>query len=250
MAKEKYFFLFFLLLMPLVFSQSAYPKIEYFINDYTGLLAYEEIAAIEPTLKEIYDSGAAEYAVVIIDSLNGSDIEGYSYKVAEGNIGDAAKNNGLLLLIAVQDRQYRFEVGRGLEPMLPDIVMGRIGRNYIEPYFKEGNYAAGIREASIAVKDILFNNTDTEYYKNSQPESGLAIGIVIFLVAWSVAILILIVASKNTVPSKRRKEEDYLTAAWLLSTMMKGGKGGFGGSGGFGGFGGGSFGGGGAGGRW
>ena len=71
----KKIFLIFLLLLPFVFSQ----KIEYFINDYTNTLTYDEIAEIEPIIKEIYDSGKAEYAIVIVNSTDGEDIEGYSY---------------------------------------------------------------------------------------------------------------------------------------------------------------------------
>lgn len=253
----KKYFLFVLLLFCISFV-SAIPvedaKIEYFINDYAGLLTEQQILDIQPILKEVYDSGAAEYAVVIVDNLNGEDIEGYSYKVAEGNLGITEANNGLLLLISVEDRAYRFEVGRGLEPIIPDIVAGRIGRNYIIPNFQEGDYALGIKDASLAVRDTLFNNTDTIYYQRAH-DDGEARAWIIFIIVIIVAITIIIIASKNTVPAKRRKSDDYFTAAWILSSMFKGGKGGSGGgfsggSGGFGGFGGGSFGGGGAGGHW
>ncbi|MCM2325687.1 MAG: TPM domain-containing protein [Candidatus Woesearchaeota archaeon] len=239
--------LIFLLLLPLVHSQ----QIEYFINDYSGLLTDEQIAEIEPVLKEIYDSKKAEYAVVIVDTLDGEDIEGYAYKLAEGNLGDKEKNNGLLLLIALDDRQYRFEVGRGLEPELPDMVVSRIGRYYIEPSFKEGNYAKGIYDASDVIRQILLNGTSPQELENDKGAESRAW--MIFIIVIIVAILIFSLASKNTRPVKGRKDDDYFTAAWILSQMLKGGKGGsggFSGGGSFGGFGGGSFGGGGAGGRW
>ncbi|MFH2021431.1 MAG: TPM domain-containing protein [archaeon] len=236
----------------IIFLTAATPEAKYFLNDYTGAVNSEDATQIESILKEIYDSGTAEYAIVIVDSLNGSDIEGYSYKLAEGNLGDASKNNGLLLLVALQDRQYRFEVGRGIEDVLPDIIMARIGRKYIEPNFKAGDYGIGIIEASTAVRDILANNTESRYYEDPRPD-GLATGITIFIILVIIAILIIVAASKGKTPKRLRKNEDYFTAAWLISQMMKGGKGGSGGGfggGGFGGFGGGSFGGGGAGGRW
>ncbi len=242
----KKFLLLFLLVLPFAFSQ----QIEYFVNDYTNTLAFEEIAEIEPILKEIYDSGQAEYVIVIVNSTNGEDIEGYSYRLAEGNLGDKEKNNGLLLLIALNDRNYRFEVGRGLEPVLPDIIVSRIGRYYIEPNFRNGEYALGIEEASLAIKQILLNNTVPQELKNDNAETRAWI---IFVIIILVAIIIFSIASKNTRPAKGRKSDDYFTAAWILSQMMKGGKGGsggFGGGGSFGGFGGGSFGGGGSSGRW
>lgn len=241
---KKYILLFFLLL-PFAFPQ----QIEYFVNDYANLLTYEEIAEIEPVLKEIYDSGVAEYVVVIVNSTNGEDIEGYSYKLAEGNLGDKEKNKGLLLLIALNDRNYRFEVGRGLEPIVPDIIASRIGRYYLETNFKNGDYAKGIMESSLAIKQILLNNTVPQELNDDRAESRAWI---IFLIVIIVAIIIIFAASKNTKPVKGRKSDDYFTAAWILSQMMKGGKGGggFSGGGSFGGFGGGSFGGGGSSGRW
>jgi uncharacterized protein len=243
----KKLFLLFLLLLPLVHSQ----QIEYFINDYSDLLTAEQITEIEPILKEIYDSGKAEYAIVIVDTLGGEDIEGYSYKLAEGNLGDIEKNNGLLLLIALDDRQYRFEVGRGLEPELPDMIVSRIGRYYIEPSFKGGDYAKGIYDASDVIRQILLNGTSPQKVKDDQDAESRAW--IIFIIVMIVAMIIFSLASKNTHPIKSRNEDDYFTAAWILSQMLKGGKGGsggFSGGGNFGGFGGGSFGGGGSGGRW
>jgi uncharacterized protein len=243
-----------LVVLLLSFAYAQQPKIEYFINDYANLLTGEQKTSIEPILKEIYDSGKAEYAIVIVNSLNGEDIEGYSYKLAEGKLGNKEKNNGLLLLIAVQDRQYRFEVGRGLEPELPDITMGRIGRNYLEPNFKQGDYATGITEASLAISDILLNRTDSnsfgfEYTNEIRVDEVIATFIIV-LIIFLFIVFIIVKSSKN------RKNGDYFFAGWILGELMKGGKGGFGGSGGFsggggfGGFGGGSFGGGGAGGHW
>ncbi|MEK6916680.1 MAG: TPM domain-containing protein, partial [Nanoarchaeota archaeon] len=185
-----------LIFVILLISAKAY-QITYFINDYSGLLSEAEIAEIEPILKEIYDSGTAEYAIVIIDSLEGQDIEGYAYKLAEGNLGDTEKNNGLLLLIALNDRKYRFEVGRGLEPVLPDIIVGRLGRKYIGPNFKIGEYGKGILEASIAIKDILSNNTDSPYYEDKKPDS-LSTGMIIFLILFFVFFFLIIFISSST----------------------------------------------------
>jgi uncharacterized protein len=233
------------------FTYAQQPKIEYFVNDYANLLTSEQKAEIEPILKEIYDSGKAEYAIVIINTLNGEDIEGYSYKLAEGNLGNKEKNNGLLLLIAVQDRKYRFEVGRGLEPELPDIIMGRIGRNYLEPNFKQGNYANGITEASLAISDILLNRTDPNSFEfNYANEIRMDDYIPTFVIALVIFIFFIFLITRS---SKNRKDGDYFFAGWILGEMMKGGKGGsggFSGGGGFGGFGGGSFGGGGSSGGW
>jgi len=152
----------------------------------------------------------------------------------------------------MNDRQYRFEVGRGLEPVLPDIIMGRIGRNYLEPYFKQGQYSQGIKEASLAIRDTLAEKIESEYYVSAEPKYDFTPFLILFIF-WVLFIIILVVSLKNQPKKKgkKRKDSDFFTAAWLLSSMMRGsgGRGGFSG-GGFGGFGGGSFGGGGASGGW
>jgi len=135
------------------FSMSAVSEkpedisLDYFIKDYVGVLTESQKQLISRQLKEIYDSGKAEAAVVIINSLEGLPIEKFAIDVAQGKLGDATRNNGLLLLISIDDRKYRFEVGRGLEPIFNDAKVGRIGRTYLQPNFWEGDYFKGIYAA-------------------------------------------------------------------------------------------------------
>jgi len=158
----------FVFLILLTSVASAQYGIEGFVNDYADVLTQEQELEIKNILEEMYDSGVAEYAIVTIPSLEGKDITGFAYELAEGNLGDEKKNNGMLLLIAVEDRRYRFEIGRGLEPVIPDIIAGRIGREYIVPNFKEENYYLGIKEASLAVRAVLFENVESEYYVDEE----------------------------------------------------------------------------------
>ena len=158
----------FVFLILLTSVASAQYGIKGFVNDYADVLTQEQELEIKNILEEMYDSGVAEYAIVTIPSLEGKDITGFAYELAEGNLGDEKKNNGMLLLIAVEDRRYRFEIGRGLEPVIPDIIAGRIGREYIVPNFKEENYYLGIKEASLAVRAVLFENVESEYYVDEE----------------------------------------------------------------------------------
>jgi len=229
-----------LLILPVVFAQ-----INTFVNDYADILTDSEEAQISSVLRDIYDKNSAQFAIVIINSTKGLDITDVAFDLANGHLG-TDDDNGLLLLVSIQDRQYVFQSGRGIEYILPDITLARIGRNYLEPRFKDGNYAEGLLDASYAIQDILIEEKPFD----KRPD-GLSTGITIFIILMIIAIMIIIAASKNSRPVYR-KQDDYFTAAWILSQMMKGGKGGFSGgsSGGFGGFGKGSFGGGGARGRW
>ncbi|OYW84624.1 hypothetical protein B7Z17_03795, partial [Candidatus Saccharibacteria bacterium 32-49-10] len=99
-------------------------------------------------------------------------LEGYAIKVArEWGIGEETKDNGVLLLIAKDDRQLRIEVGRGLEGDLTDAEAGRIVRNTLAPAFRAGNYVAGIEAA---VRNVTAQVEDTPELDTSagQPDSS------------------------------------------------------------------------------
>ena len=234
------------------------------VNDYANVISPDYRAKVEAISYSMLDAGVAEYAVVTIDSLNGTDIESYSYNLANNKLGSKDKNNGLLLLVAIDDHKYRFEVGRGLEPILNDAKVGRIGRNYLVQNFRNSDYGKGIYEASMAVQSILMNDSNSSYYvRDSKTSSSdnIALAVIFalfFAIATAMIICILIINSrKRSVIKKtknKKKDDDFFIAAVLASIMFRGGGGfgggGFGGgsSGGFGG--GGSFGGGGAGSGW
>src|SRR5919204_445159 len=81
----------------------------------------------------------------IFPSLEGESLEDFSIKLAERwRAGQKGLNNGVILVVFARDRKLRFEVGYGLEPVVPDIVAGQIIRDVIAPRFREGNYAAGL----------------------------------------------------------------------------------------------------------
>lgn len=233
-------------------------KIEGFVNDYANIISPEHKTKIEGILKDLYDAKVAEFSIVTIESLDGQDIESYALNLAQGKLGDKEKNNGLLLLVAVKDRKYRFEVGRGLEPILNDARVGRIGRNYLVENFRKEEYGKGVYEASLAVKTTLLGETDSRYYvdeKIPQEQIKSAMHVLIFLI-FLVLIVILIVSIRISRYKKHiKKKGDYFDAALMAAWLFGGrGRGGFGGGGfsrgGFGGFGGGGFGGGGASGGW
>lgn len=246
----------FLVLIFLPFVQSAENiQIKGFVNDYANIISPDYKSKIEGALTQLYDSKAAEFSIVTIESLEGKDIESYALSLAQGKLGDKEKNNGLLLLVAVKDRKYRFEVGRGLEPILNDARIGRIGRTLLVENFKNEDYGKGIYEASLAVKTTLLDEKDSEYYVNDQDyqvQIGPIILIIFFLIFWIVIISLIVSIKRDRYKKDKQRTDDYfgaaLMAAWLFGGR-RGGSGGFGG-GGFGGFGGGGFGGGGASGGW
>jgi uncharacterized protein len=237
-----------------LFSLTADAAIEIkgFVNDYAEVIPLEYETKISAVLQRLYNSKEAEFAVVTIDSLEGQDIESYSLNLAQGKLGDKEKNNGLLLLIAIEDRDYRFEVGRGIEPIFNDAKIGRIGRDYLVENFRKGDYGEGIYQASLAINNELLgeNNTlvpvtNTSTRVQSRGLSGIFSFFIFFMVISS------IIGSIGG--SKHHRKNRYFNAALMAGLLMGGrGRGGMGGlgGGGLGGFGGGGFGGGGASGGW
>ena len=125
-----------------------YPTPSGFINDYAELLTSEEQQTLEATLNQFKQESGTEIAVMTIPSLEGDPIEDYAVRLfEEWGIGDKEKDNGLLLLIAKDDRAVRIEVGYGLEGTINDAKAGRIIREIIAPRFQQEQYADGITAA-------------------------------------------------------------------------------------------------------
>ncbi|MBU0628544.1 MAG: TPM domain-containing protein [Nanoarchaeota archaeon] len=246
--------LIFLLAMPLVLAQEV--KIDGFINDYADIITPDQKPKIESVLNALYNDKIAEFSVVTINSLEGQDIDSYALNLAQGKLGDKEKNNGLLLVVSVQDQKYKFEVGRGIEPILNDAKIGRVGRNYIVENFRNEEYGKGIYESVIAVDGILRGQAEPEIIAQ-EPSKSEIITFLIFISAiffFSFVLPIILVAKAYRNRKDKNKFFDAALIAALLFSNRGRGRGGFGGGGfgggGFGGFGGGGFGGGGAGGGW
>ena len=137
----KLFFVFFLLFF--CFSAQAYYSLEPqgHVNDYANLLSSNERESLEAKLASFQNETSTELAVVIIDSLQEDTIDGFAVELFEDwGIGSQENDNGILLLIALEERKLRIEVGYGLEGASTDIQSGQIIRNTLTPAFKEESY--------------------------------------------------------------------------------------------------------------
>lgn len=138
----------------------AAPTKDMMVTDNAGMLTSEQESEIEDTLYDINQQTGIEFAVYTIESLDGQDIETKANDLfRELGLGDFEKNNGLLLLIALNDRKFRLEVGYGLEGTIPDTKAAEI-INTMTPYFKENNYADGIKVAVANTVSTLNNSGD------------------------------------------------------------------------------------------
>jgi len=117
------------------------------VHDEAHILKSETIESLEKELKVYEDSTSNQIAVLIVPSLDGEVLEEYSLHVAEKwKLGQKDKDNGVLLLIAVDDHKMRIEVGQGLEGALTDAQSNRIIRNEIAPSFRRGDFDAGVTD--------------------------------------------------------------------------------------------------------
>jgi len=245
-----------LLIMVLVLAFPVYSleKLSYWVNDEANVISPEYEAKIVSEIEELNKNTSVQLAVATVNNLSGKPIEDYSLNLAHNVLGDEKKDNGILILVAVDDREWRIEVGYGLEPYINDALAGRIGRELMVPYFQQGNYSEGILQAVVAIKNILEGKEGYELTPGGQANLNYLVPLI-----WTIFILLIfvipaIVRYRQWKKKKTKKEDDVFNAA-MFAAILFGGRGHGGGiaggsSGGFGGFGGGGFGGAGAGGHF
>lgn len=142
------FLVFSIVVAPLALAYSSPGKATAFVNDYTNTLSSNQITSLNNRLESFKQETSNEIAVAIISSLEDETIETYAIKLFEDwQIGEASKDNGVLLLIALNDRRMRIEVGYGLEGALPDAYSYQIVNKTLKPAFQTEQYYEGIDQA-------------------------------------------------------------------------------------------------------
>lgn len=221
------------------------------VNDYAGMLSASDADALEDRLVQYEKKTSTQIAVVIITTLDGADRAQYATElIHEWGIGQKDKDNGVLLLIAKEDRSMFLGTGRGVEGALPDAICKRITEYTIKPQFKTGNYAAGINAGIDDIQAALKGE-----FKNDEPQTGQPGKFRISWIIIAIIIVIILFSFFGGGDNSRTYSSGGSSIPWfLLGALTSGGRssGGdsWGGGGGFGGFGGGDSGGGGAGSNW
>lgn len=228
-----------------------------YVNDYTNTLNQSSKDFLVSVGKEVEAKTGAQAVVVVINSLEGYNIQSYAYELfRQWGIGSREENNGLLILIAIQDRKWKVEVGIGLEGAITDISSARVMEEYAVPYFKENNYDEGIKRAYSVYADSIAKEYGVSLEKNIEEinidnDDGDLSGAIFLLIIMFLTLIDLIFNRGRLLRFFLR-----LIASNPRGRGPRGGRGGFGGSGysggssGFGGFGGGKSGGGGSTGGW
>jgi|ETN07SMinimDraft_1059922.scaffolds.fasta_scaffold79989_1 uncharacterized protein len=166
----------FALLLPLTLVASvnaapSFPELTGRVVDRASLLPRDVETRLEAILKKHEDMSSNQVVVVTIHSLEGRTIEEYGYQLGRHwGIGQADKDNGVLLIIAKNDRKMRIEVGYGLEGSLTDAIASNIIQAVIRPEFKKGRFSQGIQNG---VESILLAIAGTYEPKSVSNEDGI-----------------------------------------------------------------------------
>ncbi len=132
------------------------PTLRERVTDLAGVLTAAQKAALDSKLRDLESTDSTQVAVLIIPSLEGESLEGYSLRVAEAwKIGQKGRDNGVILLVSMKERKIRIEVGYGLESILTDALSSRIIRNQISPRFKQGDFYGGIDAGVTAITQVV-----------------------------------------------------------------------------------------------
>jgi len=167
------------------------PTIFLYVNDLTepGALLYDEYAAIEGICYEVDLRTSAEIAVLIVNTTLPLGIDTYAVEAFEVNgIGKEGLDNGVLILVSTDERQWRVEVGYGLEGILNDGKVGTIGRATLTPSLGADDVYGGIRDATLAIGQEIVDNYDPGADPYGEPQlfvvdwGAVAIAVGVFLV--------------------------------------------------------------------
>jgi uncharacterized protein len=238
------------------------------VLDQAGVLRPEQVVDISSKAQALYSGSGRTFFVAIVTSLDGATVEDYGGGLLRAwKVGDAKKDDGVILLVAPTERKVRIETGYGAEGFLPDILAGRIIRDTIVPRFKAGDMGGGvvagadqiIRQMSLPLDEQQANVAAAE---RQQSRAGAEVGfipVIVIVIIFFVTVGSIARGFRGNRYRSRRGGIDPWIVLWGLNEISRasrghsswggGGWGGGGFGGGFGGFGG-SGGGGGASGSW
>jgi uncharacterized protein len=148
-----------------VYGALTFPKLTGRVVDEAGILSSGAKIKIESLLKSAENNSSNQVVVVTLKSLQGNDIADYGYQLGRyWGIGQKKLNNGVLLIVAPNERKVRIEVGYGLEGKLTDAISSVIINSDILPYFRRGDYDSGVINGVKAILSVLKGT----YKKNSK----------------------------------------------------------------------------------
>ncbi len=201
------------LIISLSFSSLAInipePTNDFFVNDFAGVISEEDEQKIMKIGADLYSQTSAQIIVVTVNSLDGNEVNDYALELGrEWGVGSRETNNGVVLLLSVNDREVTIQVGYGLEGCLTDAGTGRILDDYAIPYLSNNDFSTGLLEAYKAIvgdvcteygvelnPDYQITYDDYDYhYSNDLSDADDFGSIMIFATALVLVLLILFIS--------------------------------------------------------
>ncbi len=163
-----------------------------FVNDFAGILSAEQKQQLEEKLSGFENSAGSEISIAIIKSLDGDTVENFAVKLFEDwEIGKKGQDNGALILVAIEDREMRIEVGYGLEGVLTDAQSYWIVNNEMTPAFRDNDFYGGLNAAVDKIISTIGGEIIPE--ENPAPKANInyfnVFAFIIFIFVWLGSIL-------------------------------------------------------------
>lgn len=171
------------------------PKLQGYVNDYANMISPSAKTELQKELRSFEETDSTQIVILTIPSLGGEVMEEFSIRVAEAwKIGQKGKDNGIIFIVAKQERKMRIEVGRGLEGRLTDLMAGRIVDLVVKPRFKredfDGGFVAGVSSLIDATRGefkVDVTQRPARQEKSSQLLTFLIFGGIILLILGSMS---------------------------------------------------------------
>ena len=205
------------LILSILLSVSAFainlpePTSNFFVNDFADVIDDEVEDELQAIGASLYSETTAQVVVVTVDSLDGYDVSEYALELGrEWGVGSEDADNGVVLLLSVNDRQVTIQVGYGLEGCLSDGKTGGILDTYAIPYLKDDNFSLGLENAYKAIANVVcveygieLDNLNVEDYKYNydifdEDDASNEELILIFIIIFTAISLISFIISKTT----------------------------------------------------
>lgn len=190
-------------------SQFVVPTYQWYVTDYANVLSSEEKLQLTEKITALQDQTSAEIAVLFVPTINNDEIAFAATQVGQDRgVGKAKEDNGMVILIATEDRQWFIAVWYGLEWTIPDAIAKRIGEKNFPDYFRAGDYAGWV---SVALDDIsgyiLADPSIVSEYTNDKSVEGDDV--------WWMSILITIIFLLVVWLPKEKKSSSKLIKTWV-----------------------------------
>jgi uncharacterized protein len=179
------------LLSPISAHALDVPQLKGYINDYAGMISPQARAELDNELRNFERTDSTQIVILTVPSLEGEAIEDFDIKVAETwKIGQKGKDNGVIFVVAKQDRKTRIEVGQGLEGKLTDLMAGRIVDLVVNPRFKRGDFDGGFISGVSSLIDATRGEFKADGNNRPQRHEGSS-RLITFLIFGGIVLLVL-----------------------------------------------------------